>query len=84
MGKVSITAAVGKDIAWWLKFMSLHNRVSIIPWEEWSVSDSVIPSDACLVGCGAWVEDRYFHAPFLDFILARQSSINSLGIAGSS
>ena len=78
MGKVSIPAEARKDVAWWLKFMPLYNGVSMIPWEEWSVPDSVMSSDACLVGCGAWVEGQYFHAQFPDFILAHRPSINSL------
>ena len=78
VGKVSIPAEAQKDVAWWLKFMPLYNGVSMIPWEEWSVPDSVMSSDACLVGCGAWVEGQYFHAQFPDFILAHRPSINSL------
>ena len=58
--------------------MPLYNGVSLIPWEEWSVPDSVMSSDACLVVCGAWVEGQYFHAQFPDFILAHCPSINSL------
>ena len=77
-GRVPIPVQAQKDVAWWLKFMPLYNGVSMIPWEDWCEPDAVVSSDACLEGCGAWVEGQYFHSQFPDFIIVRSLCINSL------
>ena len=66
------------DIKWWQKFMPLYNGVSMMPWNEWSEPDEILSSDACLTGCGAWVEDEYFHQRFPEFILNQRLHINAL------
>lgn len=66
------------DIRWWKKFMPTYNGVSMMPWQEWSKPDDVLSSDACPSGCGAWVEDEFFHRPFPAHVLAQNLDINSL------
>ena len=66
------------DIAWWQRFLPLYNGVSMMPWEEWSQPDGVVSTDACLSGCGGWVEGEYFHALFPLHILLQNLHINAL------
>ena len=38
--------------------------------------DQVFSVDACLTGCWGWLDGRYFHATFPDFILDQNLNIN--------
>ena len=46
--------------------------------QEWGEPDCLAASDACLTGCGAFSEGKFFHTVFPDFILDQNLSINCL------
>ena len=50
----------------------------MMSWEEWSPPDEVVSTDACLSGCGAWIEGECFSTEFPQHILALQLHINAL------
>ena len=77
-GKVRLSDEVRKDVNWWLRFMPTYNGVSMMPWQQWSEPDSVLSTDACLTGCGAWVADEYFHCQFPSRVQASGRHINEL------
>ena len=67
------------DIQWWHRFLPLYNGVSMFPAKDWEVVDQVLASDACLLGCGAWTQDReYFHCQFPEHLLSLDLHINAL------
>jgi hypothetical protein len=43
---------------------------------EWSRADQVFSVDSCLTGCGGWMNGRYFHCSFPDFILSENLHMN--------
>ena len=67
------------DIAWWQKFMPTYNRVSMMPWNEWSQPDEVVSTDACLSGCSGWVHGEFFHAQFPANILTQNFALRLWG-----
>ncbi|KAI8490894.1 hypothetical protein Bbelb_313130 [Branchiostoma belcheri] len=69
-----------KDIAWWRTFLPTYNGISIIPQHGWSSADEIFSSDACLTGCGGFLNStgEYFHATFPHTVLDRQPCINCL------
>jgi len=69
-----------KDLAWWVTFLPTYNGISLIPQSGWTKADAVFSSDACLTGCGGFLESsgEYFHAVFPAFILEQDPCINSL------
>ena len=78
-GTVSIPEFVRRDLRWWKIFLPLYNGVSMMAIENWAVPDEVFATDACLLGCGGWSEDRrYFHSPFPDTICKQSIDINGL------
>ena len=79
-GRVPLSSDFKKDIYWWLHFMPQYNGVSMIPRPHWSEVNSVIATDACLTGCGAYnfVSGEFFHSEFPVEILNEQWSINEL------
>ena len=54
-----------QDVHWWHTFMHEFNGVSLMAELEWSQSDRVFASDACLQGMGAisLTLGRYWHSP---------------------
>ena len=44
--------------------------------EEWSRADQVFSVDSCLTGCGGWMNGRYFHCSFPDFLLSENLHMN--------
>ena len=76
--KVDIPAEAIQDIKWWIQYMPLYNGVSMMAWEDWSPPDQVVSSDACLTGCGAWVQGECFSTRFPEHIMAQQLHINAL------
>ena len=79
-GLHALTQEVHKDLNWWASFLPLYNGISMMPMEGWSSPDEVFASDACLVGCGAWVSDikQYFHTTFPIHIQEAAGHINAL------
>lgn len=69
---------VKKDIAWWFNFIDAYNGVSVLPFNEWSQPDSVLATDACLVGGGGVFNNNYFHFVFSEAVLIEAKHINSL------
>jgi hypothetical protein len=57
------------DLLWWNKCLPLYNGVSIMLSEEFSSPDEILSVDACLLRCGGWMNDRYFHSSFPNFLL---------------
>ena len=77
-GKRAIPEEALADVKWWLKYMPIYNGVSMMPWDDWSEPDLIFSSDACLTGCGAWVEDQCFSCRFPQHILSHNLHINAL------
>ncbi len=49
-----------KDVLWWQMFLPQYNGVSMMAIDNWLEPDEVYASDACLKGCGAWLNiDRH-------------------------
>lgn len=46
--------------------------------QSWSNPDEYLACDACLQGCGAWLEGKYFHCKFPDFTHRLNLHINAL------
>jgi len=44
--------------------------------EDWAAADELLAVDACLTGCGGWMNGRFFHCSFPDFILNQNMHIN--------
>lgn len=44
--------------------------------EEWSRADQIFSIDYCLTGCGGWMNGRYFHCSFPDFLLSENLHMN--------
>ncbi|XP_078667500.1 uncharacterized protein LOC144909308 [Branchiostoma floridae x Branchiostoma belcheri] len=78
--RLQIDAEFRKDLHWWRTFLPSCNGISIIPRHGWSEADAVFSSDACLTGCGGFVNDsgEYFHAVFPSSVLDGDPCINSL------
>ena len=53
-GRRRINKEIKKDIEWWLQFMEEFDGISIMPPINWNSLDSVISSDACLMGGRGW------------------------------
>jgi hypothetical protein len=77
-GATVLPESVKKDVFWWYEFMPLYNGVSMMALEEWSKPDSVFSSDACLSGCGAFAEGRYFHSSFPSVVCDQELHITQL------
>jgi hypothetical protein len=81
-GKTPIPLESQSDIAWWERFLPSYSGVSMMYIERWSKPDSVLASDACLEGCGAWSGKEVFHASFPRFIIRLNLHINALELLG--
>ncbi len=79
-GLHAIDPEVHKDLRWWAEFLPVYNGISMMPVEGWSSPDEIFASDACLIGCGAWLPDlrQYFHATFPPHIQEAAGHINAL------
>ena len=79
-GAHDIPSDVHKDLMWWARFLPKYNGVSMMPLQDWCQPDSIFASDACLVGCGAWVPglNQFFHAEFPEHIRSEARHINGL------
>ena len=75
-GQISIPDDFKLDLCRWRTFLPSYNEVSLMLSEEWSRADQVFSLDSCLTGCGGWMNVRYFHCSFLDFILSENLHIN--------
>ena len=49
-----IPGDIKKDLERWYFFLPQFNGISMMDMEEWSELDKIVPSDACLSGCGAF------------------------------
>ncbi len=79
VGKFPMPQFVKRDLLWWYRFLQEYNGVSMMVMEEWSSPDEVFATDACLLGCSAWNEDRqFFHVNFPNDIRDMCLYINSL------
>ena len=77
-GMATLTPEFHRDLQWWEAFLPSYNGVSMMPWEDWSSPDGVAACDACLVGCGAWYQGKFFHSPFPHHISTQSLHINAL------
>ena len=69
---------IKKDLQWWYIFLPRFNGVAIMDLDEWSESNQLAASDACLSGCGSFSQGRFFHAACPDFILTQTLYKNCL------
>ena len=67
-----------KHLCWWYIFLPRFNGVAMMDLQEWGDPDSLVASDSCLTGCGSFLEGKYFHTVFPDFILDQKLHINCL------
>jgi hypothetical protein len=75
-GSFCIPLDLKLDLLWWNTFLPLYNGVSIMLSEEFSSPDEILSVDACLLGCGGWMNGRYFHSSFPNFLLDQNLNIN--------
>ena len=54
----------------------MHNGISMMLSDEWASADQLLTVDACLTGCGGWMNGRIFHTSFPKFILDQNLHIN--------
>ena len=76
--RTKLTVQFTKDLAWWERFLTVYNGISIIPESDWSAPDSVISTDACLTGCGGVMGMEFFKAEFPAFIAKQKRPIHDL------
>ena len=74
-GRTTIPNEVRKDISWWKEIAPLYNGLSCILVDFWSKPDSLISTDACLLG-GGYFNGKYFHFDFSEALIARGKYIN--------
>ena len=77
-GKIVIPTDFKRDLFWWQEFLPSYNGISMILSDEFSNPDQLFSVDACLTGCGGWMDGRYFHCSFPEFILDQNLHINLL------
>ena len=53
-----------KDIAWWARCTYQHNGVSLIWLHKEPRVDSIVATDACLIGYGGTFKEEYFRGRF--------------------
>lgn len=75
-GQFPIPNDLKLDLNWWKSFLPLYNGISIMISEEWVQPDILLSVDACLTGCGGWLNGIFFHTSFPDFILNQNLNIN--------
>lgn len=63
-----------------VKMLPIYNGVSKMDMQNWSYPDELLASDSCLKGCGAWLEGKYFHCEYPDFISSMKLHINGFGL----
>ena len=61
-------------------FLPGYNGISMMAVEEWYKPDEIFATDACLDGCGAFFQRRFFQSRFPVFIRERQLHINALAM----
>ena len=67
-----------EDIAWWIRFLPVNKCTSIVWLVNRAVADSVMATDASLVGGGGFCEGQYFHMKFDENILREMLHISQL------
>jgi len=67
-----------KDLRWWAIFLESFSGVSLMLEQEWITPDTVVSSDACLVGGGGWVQGEFFSVSFPPSLLQKDWHINAL------
>lgn len=73
---VSIPEDFKLDLLWWKTFLPMYNGISMMLSDEWASADQLLAVDACLTGCGGWMNGRFFHTSFPKFILDQNLHIN--------
>ncbi|KAI8507151.1 cytoplasmic pattern recognition receptor signaling pathway in response to virus [Branchiostoma belcheri] len=53
--KLRTTDDFRRDLAWWRTFLPTYNGISLLPQSCWTEADAVFSSDACLTGCGGFL-----------------------------
>ena len=66
------------DIRWWKELAPQYNGVSLMLENDWSLPDSCISSDSCMVGGGVCTAEQYFHCKFSERVLQKCKHINEL------
>lgn len=77
-GTINIPLDFKSDLRWWFSFLPLYNGVSMMAMDDWTEPDQVFAVDSCLTGCGGWMNGKFFHRTFPDFILSQNLHINQL------
>ncbi len=76
---IALDAAFYLDIQWWHTFMTDYNGVSLIQDSKYSEPDTVLQTDSCRNGMGAFTSAGfYLHSEFPDFIADRNLHISAL------
>ncbi|KAI8483473.1 hypothetical protein Bbelb_388050 [Branchiostoma belcheri] len=78
--KLRITDDFRRDLAWWRTFLPTYNGISLLPQSGWTEADAVFSSDACLTGCGGFLNStgEFFHSTFPPSVLEWEPCINGL------
>ena len=75
---MDVDPEVLEDVKWWKGTAQFFNGISLILEPNWSKPDACFSSDACLTGCGALTDGRYFHAEFPERVKNTYTDINQL------
>ena len=62
---------MSKDLLWWHLYLPNFNGVTMLPFIQWSMADSVMATDSCLTGCGGYGFGQFFHAKFKQLCSSR-------------
>jgi len=73
-----VSSEFRKDLDWWLYFLSRFAGVSLMLDQEWLTPDTVISTDACLVGGGGWIDGEFFSVVFPKSVIGPTWHINAL------
>ena len=73
-----VTKELLKDVQWWLKYLPTYNGVSMMWLLDNMPVDTLLATDACLIGGGAVCGNEYFHVKFPPQVLQNTSNIAQL------
>ena len=77
-GSPVIPETVRRDLTWFRLFLQDYNGVSMIPQMDRAPCDTLLASDACLVGFGAVCGEEFCKGGFPPFISGQQLHISAL------
>ena len=74
----NIPDGVKLDVQWWIDLAPLYNGVTLITEAQFSDADSIMSSDSCLTGGGAFMEGAYITWQYPPEVREKATDINQL------